>query len=186
MNDLGKNEKYRVGTVGADEGSDAEKTRRAKKPKVTALDFMILLLIVLCVVGIIFRSVIANFFIRSVPTENIEISFMAENLTQDEVALVKEGDALYLDEEIFGEITGLSASSSKNVVLSSDDSGNPVFTEAVDPERYTINGSISVSGRYNGEGFASEDNVQLHVGKILNIYASSYNLTVIITEIPQN
>lgn len=184
MNEQGRSEKNRASLTDAVQGD--EKNRPPRKAKVTALDFLILILLVLCVVGIIFRNVIASFFIESVPTEKVTISFMCDGLTENEVALVKEGDAMMLDGEIFGEIAAVSVSNAVDVVTSEDDEGNPVFTEVTDPETFVVKGSISVSGRYNNDGFSSEQGVQLHVGKILNIYSSSYNLTVIITEIPQN
>ena len=87
MNEQGRSEKNRASLTDAVQGD--EKNRPPRKAKVTALDFLILILLVLCVVGIIFRNVIASFFIESVPTEKVTISFMCDGLTENEVALVK-------------------------------------------------------------------------------------------------
>ena len=78
-----------------------KKDQETQKRRFTALDFFFVVVLLLCVLGIGFRGTIAEFFLKVEPTQDVTISFKtnADNLTQNEVAEIKEGKEFFFDDK---------------------------------------------------------------------------------------
>lgn len=158
---------------------------RVQKKHFTALDFGLLVIVLLAIVGIGFRTAIADWIMQSAPDEKVSVTFKADGVTAEQLAHMETDRSLTLNEQIFGELQSFTSQNSKTVVEQKNEDGTVEFVSVEDQNRYTVYGVIDVSGRYTDNGFVCQENTNLYVGKILNIHSNSYTITVLITEIPR-
>ena len=147
-----------------------KKDSETQKRRFTALDFFFVVVLLLCVLGIGFRGTIAEFFLRAEPTQEVTISFKtnANNLTQNEVAEIKEGKEFFFDDKnrnSFGVVDQIT-----------------IKEELVG---YSVSGTIVMKARYTDSGLVSKDNLSVRVGETFNICSGNYTVCVQITEIPR-
>ena len=181
---MNENEKMISQDTKNSEKSVSTKGNKGKR-RFTVLDFALVVVLLLSVLGIGFRTVIADWIVRSAPKETISVSFKAEGITKDQLAQLKENDAFSVNGEAFGVLLSFSSQKSTKVIEQKDENGNVSFVTAEDQNALDVLGEVEVSGHYTDSGFVCQDDMNLYVGKILNIHASSYSITVIITEIPR-
>lgn len=158
---------------------------RVKKRHFTVLDFGLIVILVLAVLGIGFRTVIADWIMKSAPTETVSVSFKAEGISAEQLSHMKTGHVLSHDGSELGKLSSFSFDKSKAVIEEKDADGKVIFTTVEDGESITVTGTLDVIGRYTDRGFVCQDDLNLYVGKILNIQTNSYSITVVITEIPR-
>lgn len=163
----------------------SQKGRKKSKKRFTVLDFFLVVIVVLCILGIGFRDVIADAITQAEPTEKVRISFFADGLTENELAKLGESQRFQMDGEDFGLLVDYSSEPSKVSVEKLDDEGNIYYETVTESGYYSVSGTLLVDIRYAEGGPVSAENVSLYVGKILNIYSSSLSITVTITEIPR-
>lgn len=168
-----------------DEKVQDKATVKAEHKRFSALDFGFIVLIVLIVLGVGFRTVIANWIVRSAPEEAVMVSFKAEGITKEQLEQIKVSDTYTLSEKPFATLKSFTFTPYETKIEQKNEKGEVSFVTAEDPNRFTVYGAVEVSGNYTESGFVCLDDVNLYVGKILNIEASSYSITVIITEIPR-
>lgn len=165
--------------------SSKEETERSKKLRFTVLDFFLLVVVLLCAVGIIFRAAIAEFFTGSAATDPITLSFKIEGLDKKAYDSFAREFPVALEGELLGQITSHSAETYVVTMESEDGNGHVVYVQGGDPEHVTVRGKLTVNGRYTENGIMVGEDCLLNVGKILKVSASTLSLTVIITEIPR-
>lgn len=162
-----------------------KKEKKLRKSRFTVLDFFILIVLVLCVVGIGFRSTIAELLTEAEPGQEVSIAVQIDNLTAEQVNGMRGNDTFYLDGEEFGRLAQFTHEAQKKVDVGIDEDGKAVFVEVTDPLLYTVKATITVMGHYSEEGLTLGGNISLLVGKTFKIDTSSYSVTVTITEIPR-
>ena len=175
---MNENEKTRVAEV------STPTTERSKK-HFSALDFGLLVVIILVVLGVGFRVMIANWIVRSAPEETVKISFKAEGITPEQLAQMKTSDVFTCEDEAFAVLGTFRSEKAKKTVEKKESDGSVSFVLAEDSLHNTVYGTLEVKGYYTDSGFVCQDDLNLYVGKILNIDSLSYSITVIITEIPR-
>lgn len=159
--------------------------KKERTTRFTVLDFFFLVILLLCILGIGFRSTIADFLTEAEPVQEVTISVRMDGLTAEQVNCMRTNDAFTLNGEAFGHLTSFFSEAQKKVEADIDENGEAVFVEVVDPNLFSVNGTITVKGYYAKEGLFVGENTGLCVGKTLKIDASSYSVTVTITEIPR-
>ena len=162
-----------------------ERETKPRRTRFTVLDFFLVIVVLLAVLGIGFRSAIAELFVGAEPGEEVAVRFKVEKLTRDEAEGLRKNDALFLDGEEIGQLSDFAMESQKTVIKETDETGSILFVTVADPNLYTVRGTMILLGHYGEEGLTVGEGESLYVGKILNIYTSSYSLTVTITEIPR-
>lgn len=147
-----------------------KKKQDGEKRRFTALDFFFVVVILLCVLGIGFRSTIAEFFLKAEPTQEVKISFKtsADNLTQNEVAEIKEGKEFFFDDKNRNSFGVIDRVEIKEELIG-----------------YSVKGTIVMDARYTDGGLVSKDNLSVRVGETFNICSGNYTVCVQITEIPR-
>jgi len=158
---------------------------RVKKKHFTALDFGLIVILLLAIVGIGFRTAIADWIMKSAPEETVNVIFKAEGVTAEQLAHMQKDRTLTLNGEAFGKLQSFTSQNGKTVVEQDNGDGTVEFVTVEDKNSYTVSGVMEVSGRYTDRGFVCQENTNLYVGKILNINSNSYTITVLITEIPR-
>ena len=162
MNDIRKT----IVNADNDNKKKKESENNSKKQKFTVLDFFLVVVLLLCIVGVGFRSTIADFFLRAEPTEKVTISFKAAstNLSRAEKAVFEKGNEVFFENDrnhAFGAITD-------------------IVKDGVQ-----VGGKIEMDARYTEEGLASKDGRLIRVGETFNICIGNCVVCVQITEIPR-
>jgi hypothetical protein len=147
------------------------------------IDIIIVLIIVACIIGTVFRGAILDRLNFSSSADSVKVSFSAENLTYEDVSALQTGDMLYLSGKSFGTLSSMSYVKQTIVVPSKDGLS---FTEAIDPEHYTLTGEIEISGKNTDKGFFFDSDIHIGVGKVLNLESSNSAISIVITKITEN
>ena len=160
-------------------------SERVKKRRFTVLDFGLIVVILLSILGIGFRTLIADWILKSVYEESVTVRFKAESVTSEQLSHMSAGHALTFNGAAFGTLKSLTSQNATSVVENKNEDGTVSFVTVEDKNSFTVYGEIELTGRYTDKGLVCQENTNLYVGKILNIQSSSYSVTVIITEIPR-
>ena len=158
-------------------------TTNENKTRFNMIDFIIIMVVIACVIGTVFRSAILDRLSFSSSADSARISFCAENLTEDEIAMLKAGDTLTLSEKEFGVVKSLTKNA-QIVIVKSDDGSE--FVEAVDNMHYTLTGEIEISGDNTEKGFFFDSDIHIGVGKVLNLKSQNCDISIVITKIIEN
>lgn len=158
---------------------------KARHTRFTILDLFLIVILILAILGIGFRTTIAGFFAKAEPGVEVSVGFKAEGLTVEQVEKLKKEDVLFFDDEEFGRLSGFASEAQKTVIKHTDEKGNVSFETVEDSKHFVVRGTLLLQGHYSEEGLTVRDGLSLHVGKTFNIYTSSYSLIVTITEIPR-
>ena len=161
-----------------------KKSKSSDTVRFTVLDFLILVLVTVCVVGIFFRGKISSYFLSATASDKIAVGFVVEKVDKSVADSVKEDDSLYVGGDFFASVES-AYSENSNFVGTEDENGDGVIDTFVSSYEYDIYGKLIVSGRYTDNGFLADGNMYLTVGKMLEINGPGYTLNVIITEIPR-
>ncbi len=153
------------------------------KTRFNMIDFIIIMVIIACIIGTVFRAAILDRLSFSSSADNAYISFCAENLTQEEIEMLRVGDELSLSGKSFGVIKAVSSTEQTVVVTSADGSG---FVKATDNTRFTLTGEIEISGENTDKGFFFDSDIHIGVGKMLNLESQNCDISIVITKITEN
>ena len=153
------------------------------KTRFNMIDLIIVLIIIACIIGTVFRGTILDRLSFSSSADRVKVSFTAENLTYEDVSALRVSDTLYLSEKSFGTLTSMSYVKQTVVVPSQD---RLSFTEALDPTHYTLTGEIEISGKNTDKGFFFDSDIHIGVGKVLNLESSNCAISIVITKITEN
>lgn len=154
------------------------------KTRFNMIDFIIIMVIIACIVGTVFRSAILDRLSFSSSTDNARINFCAENLTQEEIEMLKVGDELFLSGKSFGVIRAVSNPKEQTAIVTSEDGSK--FVKATDNMRFTLVGEIEISGENTDKGFFFDSDIYVGVGKVLNLESRKCDISIIITKITEN
>ena len=153
------------------------------KTRFNMIDLIIVMIIIACILATVFRGTILDKLSFSSSVDRVRVSFVADNLTYDDVSALSVNDNLFLSEKSFGKLTSVSHVNQTTVVPSQNGLS---FTEAVDPTHYTVNGEIEISGKNTDKGFFFDSDVHIGVGKVLNLESSNCAISIVITKITEN
>ena len=166
--------------------SQPNKTRK----KLNAIDYFILVAVVLCIAGAALRTFIGsegNSLSGAVTMEKYVISFKVENIRNSSTEYFAPGEKFYIDStgQYVGEITG-PVSVTPAVFLFEDAGGK--YVQAYAPEngdatRIDMTGTLAVTGYMSGNGFLVDGTVSVAPGKKITLRSSSIRVEVTVTDI---
>ena len=156
-----------------------------KKVKFNVIDFLLVVLLLLAVVAMFLRPQVLEKINRLTANDTVVVSFCADRLTEDEYALLAEGDVLKTEDGVFGELLAFSTEPYRTLqIIESDvEVENPFFESVVEPGRYTVKGQIRLTGDLRSDGFYVGGKLPIGVGSICRVQSDSYILTLEITGI---
>ena len=161
----------------------ATKTLKEKKVRFNLIDFIIVIVVIACIVGTVFRATILEKLSFASNSDTATVMFYAENLTSEELASISIGEELSLDGETFGVIKDY-ASFAQTVVVPTPDGAS--FTQAVDNNLFTITGELEIRGDNTESGFFFGSDIHIGVGKVLSLDGEKCNISIVITKITEN
>ncbi len=156
-----------------------------KKVRFNVIDFLLIILVLLAVVAMFLRPTVLAKIGQLTANDTVVVSFCADRLTEDEYALLTEGDILTTENGVFGELLAFTTEPYRTLqVIESDvELENPFFESVVEPGRYTVTGQIRLTGDKRSDGFYAGGNMPVGVGSIYRVQSNSYVLTLQITGI---
>ena len=167
-----------------------ENSNMKKKKKLNAIDYFIIVAVVLCLAGAAFRIVLGSDGLSlnsPVVMEDYVVSFKIENIRNSSTAYLQPEQQFYIDTtgQYFGKITeSISVTPARFTI--EDQSGNAVHVfapENGDATRVDVTGTMTVSGYMSDNGFLLDGTTALAVNKSLAIRSSYLYVTITITDI---
>lgn len=148
--------------------------------KFNVYDILIILFILLCITGIIFRSSIAGAVSSAVYDDEVRIHFTVSQADDSIISSINAGDIFYLENGAkFGMLmegytysNALTHTFDKNGKLSTDQSN----------DLYEISGVFSVTGRVTENGFICSTE-KLYINSELTVHSKLASFTLTVTEI---
>lgn len=156
-----------------------------KRVRFNVIDFLLIVLIILAVVAMILRPTVLQKIGEMTANDTVVVSFYADRLTEDEYAMISEGDLFTVDDAEFGELLAFTTEPYQTLQLIESDveSEAPFFESVVEPGRYTVKGQIRLTGAKRQDGFYVGGNFPVGVGSVYCVQSDSYVLNLQITGI---
>lgn len=162
----------------------ATKALKIKNTRFNLIDFIIVIVVIACIVGTVFRSVILEKVSFASSRDELKVSFCAENLTEDQCSAIRQGEDLYLGNEVFGKGLSITSRSQQNVIVPNENGDG--FEIAVDNKLFTLLGELTVRGKNTDYGFFFGSDTHIGVGKMLNLKGEKCDISILITKISEN
>lgn len=163
-----------------------------KTKKFNVIDAIIIIAVVACIAGVIFRLFINK---SDLSAEEYSVVFTVDGLTKEEISMIAVDAEVYITENGLRKVIGTVADNNiesiadifkvqRDCMLVKDENG--VYTEAYYPEGtlYMIEGRITVNGKYASDGgFSSAGGVKLAPGMSLPVHTETADFDITVTEI---
>ena len=156
-----------------------------KKIRFNVIDFLLIVLIILSVVAMFLRPTVLKKISEFTANDTVVVSFYADRLTEEEYAMLTEGDHFTVGDSDFGELLAFTTEPYRTLqLIESDVEGEaPFYESVVEPGRYTVKGQIRLTGDKRKDGFYADGNLPVGVGSIYTVQSDSCVLTLQITGI---
>lgn len=163
----------------------AAQKKKQMKARFNAVDFLLLVLVLLSVVALFLRPTVLERIGKATASDTVVVSFYADRLTEEEYAMLTDGDRLTVDGTTFGELLSFSTQPYQTLQLMESDvqSENPFFEAANEPGLYTVKGQIRLTGARREDGFYAGGDLLVGVGSSYTVQTDSCVLTLQITGI---
>ena len=157
-----------------------------KKIGFNALDLVIVVVLVLCVVMIGFRFIRSSDMASETQTSKHRVTFLITNVSDGTKDALVAGDSVFslLNDAYIGKLEGIDTISPAFEFL---DNGNGSFEKVYYPDgtKVDITGTIIAEGAVNDDGFFASGSFFLSPGRTLEIYTGHIQVTVLITGISE-
>ena len=157
-----------------------------KKIGFNALDLVIVVVLVLCVVMIGFRFIRSSDMAAETQTSKHRVTFLITNVSDGTKDALVAGDSVFslLNDAYIGKLEGIDTISPAFEFL---DNGNGSFEKVYYPDgtKVDITGTIIAEGAVNDDGFFASGSFFLSPGRTLEIYTGHIQVTVLITGISE-
>jgi hypothetical protein len=156
--------------------------KKQSKYKFNILDAFIILVAILCVIGIYFRSNIRSWVGADKELDEFQITFVVQKVKATSNQYISLGDKVYIQNGVeFGRIDSFSSLPAKTYVTDS----NGASVEVAYPENTYIDISIVVNcrGIQNEDGFYLNGTYPITPGSVINAHTEHVDFTFTITEI---
>ncbi len=153
----------------------------SKKTKFNVLDFVIVLVSILSILFVVFWKDIRVKFLYE--EKNIQYTFEASGITEEELSSLKIGDKLIFSEDSNSAGTITSIESEKEVLSITLIDGTQKSYEA---DTYTIKCKASASGIKKEHGFYIDNKYFIVPGKAFHVETPKLSMEIQITELIMN
>ncbi len=156
-----------------------------KKVRFNVIDFLLVVLILLSIVAMFLRPTVLEKIGEFTANDTVVITFYADRLTEEEYAMLTEGDQFQLNGNEFGELLVFTTEPYRTLQLIESDveSEAPFYESVIEPDLYTVKGQIRVTGTKRQDGFYAGGNLPVCVGSVYTVQSDSCVLTLQITGI---
>ena len=160
-----------------------------KKKKLNAIDWFIIVALILCIAGAALRTFIGsdNSLAGTVTMEKYVVSFKVDNIRNSSTEYLAAGQTFYIDTtgQYLGETTG-AVTVTPAVYMFEDANGK--YVQAYAPEngdatRVDVTGTLLVTGYMSENGFLLDGTVSLAPGKEITVRSNMIQVKITITDI---
>ncbi len=155
------------------------------KVRFNVVDFLLIILVILSVVALFLRPTVLKKIGQLTATDTVVVNFYADGLTEEECALLQNGDSLAVGKSAEGELLTFSVQPYMTLQLTQSDvqSESAFFKEVTEPGLYTVKGQARLTGTRKEDGFYVGGSHQIGVGSKVETVSDLYILTLEITGI---
>lgn len=149
-----------------------------------AIDVFIIVLVILCIVGVYFRSQIAQWIGIEKNLEEYTVSFEISEIRYTSSKYLSSGNKVYIDgTDIYvGEISGNCTFMPAEVYIENDD-GDLVRVNYPKDTYIDVEGNIKCLGFEKDDGFYLNGTYTIAPGSTLKVYTEMMNFSIVITKI---
>ena len=151
-------------------------TKDTKRVRFSVIDFVIILMILACLVGVAMRFDLADRLFSRTALTSGRITFVAETVTPEERAVFTENTVFYTDRDTFGTLTGVEASPA--VVYYENALGT--LTHYEHDTLLDLRGSFSAKLLYTEEGYLLNGNTFIAAGSTFTVKAGGASVLITI------
>lgn len=161
-----------------------EKANRTEKKRGNVIDALILVLIVIIVLGVVFRADLIRSIRLALRDDTVSVSFLATGLTRNAGTAFSDGESFRIasDGTPFGTVSG-----TPTVVpaeqFSEDADGLLVRVESPDGINVDLRGTVIATGAFTGDIFLLNGTTPLAPGMTLRISSERVEAEILITGI---
>lgn len=169
---------------------NANPNPKTNKKKLNAIDWFLIIAVVLCLAGSAFRMIVGSeggTLTAPVTMEDYVVSFKIGNIRNSSTEYLQPETKFYMDstDQYFGQIQGNVSVTPAQFYLE-DAEGN--YVEAYAPEngdatRVDVTGTMQVSGYMGEGGFLLDGTTSLAINKTFALRSSHIYVTITITDI---
>lgn len=168
-------------------------TKENRKMKLNAMDYFIIIALILCVLGAAIRVALhaagglPGTLGSSVVMEEYIVSFKISNIRNTSTSYLTDGEVFYqkTTRQLFGTVEG-NVSVTPALFYIEDINGNYIQTYAPengDATRVDVTGTIRVSGYMSESGFLLNGNTPLVANKAVELLSKNLAVTITVTDI---
>ncbi len=154
------------------------------KIRFNIIDFLIIVIVIGCIVGVIMRYDIIDKLVLDSKRDEVKVSFMITGISPQIADQIKDGDEFY----VVGASTSLGVLMDHTVSnaekVEANENGFPV--RSYDDTLRDVRGTFDSFGVQNENGFFLGGTLFIAPGKTLTIESRNVRISVIITEISQS
>jgi len=155
------------------------KTKETKRVRFSVIDFVIILMILACLVGVAMRFDLADRLFSRTALVSGRVTFVAEAITPEERAVFTENTAFYTDRDTFGILTGIEAS--PTVIYYENSLGS--LTHYEHDTLLDLNGSFSAKLLDTESGFLLNGNTFIAAGSTFTVKAGGASVLITIISV---
>ena len=161
-----------------------QRSEKGSGRRFNIIDFFIILVIILCVLGIYFRAQIAEWIGVEKNLEEYNIEFKISGIRYTTSKYLQSGNAVYFDggNILIGTIDGQCTVLPASAYVEGED-GVPVKVSYPKDTYIDVRGSIKCSGITKDDGFYLNGTYSLAPGSEINVRTEMLNFTLLVTEI---
>ncbi len=158
------------------------KENQSHKGRFNALDAFIILLVILCVVGIYFRSNIASWINGDKELSEYQVSFKVTCIKSTSGKYLTPGGVVYMSNGLtFGTLKECASLPAKAIIT--DNEGNLKEVSYPKDTYIDLSGVITVKGVEKDDGFYLGGTYLLTAGANVSVYTDAMDFTLTVSEI---
>lgn len=164
--------------------SNTQRSEKQSERKFNIIDVFIIILVLLCVLGIVFRSQMAEWIGVEKKTEEYKLSFKVSEIRYTSDKFFQAGSSVYLDSgnALLGTIDGNCTILPAEVYVDGPD-GVPVKVNCPENTYIDVNGVIKCLGIEKDGGFYLGGTYSVAPGSELKVHTEMMNFVITVTEI---
>jgi hypothetical protein len=158
--------------------SDMQETQKSRV-RFSVIDFIILLLVIACIVGIVMRYDLAEKLFSDTARVEARVTFIAEAVSPDEANAFRPNTDFHVRDTFFGTL--LSAESTPAVIYYENPNG--VLSSYEDASRFDLRGSLTVRAVFGENGCLLNGNTFIAAGSVFTLRANSVSVDITVLSV---
>ena len=158
--------------------SDMQETKKSRV-RFSVIDFIILLLVIACTVGIVMRYRLAERLFSDTARVEARVTFIAEAISPYEADAFRPNTDFYANDTFFGTLS--SAESTPAVIYYEKSDG--VLSSYEDLSRLDLRGSFTVRAVFGENGCLLNGNTFIAAGSVFTLSANSVSVDITVLSV---